>query len=78
MKTIVTLIFVLFSGMALHAGSTNAEVKVDTDTKGIVTGIKEETSLKNNGSVARLYLFKNSRVKKELSFATKRNNSKLA
>jgi hypothetical protein len=28
--------------------------------------------------MARLYLFKNSRVKKELSFRTKRNKSKLA
>ncbi|NNJ90003.1 MAG: hypothetical protein HKP53_11425, partial [Eudoraea sp.] len=49
-----------------------AEVKVETAKKEIVT----ETAKEN--SVARLYRFKNSRIKKELSFKTKRNTAKLA
>ncbi len=36
------------------------------------------TSTTNENTVARLYKFKNSRVKKALSFTTKRNKAKLA
>jgi len=77
MKSIVTLIFVLFIGMTLQAREAGSEVKVATLTMGIVTNSCVETSLKSEEGVARLYLFKNSRVKKELSFTTKSNRSKL-
>ncbi len=72
MKAIVTLIFILLIGFAAQAQETTAEVKVETAKKEIVT----ETATEN--SVARLYRFKNSRVKKELSFKTNRNTAKLA
>ncbi|QBA64599.1 hypothetical protein [Muriicola soli] len=72
MKAIVTLIFVLFIGLAAQAQENTTEVKVETTTKEIVT----ETAKEN--SVARLYRFKNSRVKKELSFKTTKNTAKLA
>lgn len=78
MKAIITLIFVLFIGMTVEAQRAKSNVKVVTITKGIVTNGGEGASLKNEGSVARLYLFKNSRIKKELSFTTKSNKSKLA
>ncbi|MBT8284869.1 MAG: hypothetical protein HKO75_05730 [Flavobacteriaceae bacterium] len=72
MKAIVTLIFVLFIGFAAQAQENTAEVKVETAKKEIVTETAEENK------VARLYRFKNSRIKKELSFKTKKSASKLA
>ena len=40
--------------------------------------IVTKVTVKNENSVARLYMFKNSRVTKELSFTTKLNKAKLA
>jgi hypothetical protein len=74
MKTILTLIFVLFIGVAAQAQNGVAEVKVETVGMSIV----KEVSLKNEKSVARLYMFKNSKITKELSFTTKMNKAKLA
>ena len=78
MKTILTLIFVLFIGVAAQANNVGQEVKVETVTMSIVTSTANEVSVKNENKVARLYMFKNSRVKKELSFSTKLNKAKLA
>jgi hypothetical protein len=72
MKTIVTLIFVLFIGVAAQAQDANVDTKAETIEMSIVTPtIKENT-------IARLYKNKNSRVKKALTFTTKRNSAKLA
>jgi len=73
MKTLVTLIFILFIGIAAQAQDTSSEVKVKTVEVSIVTS----TTTQEN-TVARVYKFKNSRVKKALSFKTKRNKAKLA
>ncbi|WP_339709028.1 hypothetical protein [uncultured Kriegella sp.] len=74
MKTILTITFVLFISMAAQAQDAKIEaneVKVEmADTK--------EIKLDNNTEVARLYKFKNSRVKKALAFTTKRNKAKMA
>ena len=78
MKTLLTLIFVLFIGVAAQANNVGQEVKVETVTMSIVTSTATEVSVKNENKVARLYMFKNSRVKKELSFSTKLNKAKLA
>lgn len=78
MKAIITLIFVLFIGMTGQAQKVLPEVKVATITTGIVTKSGAEASLKKEEGVARVYLFKNSRIKKALSFTTKNNKSKLA
>jgi uncharacterized protein YgiM (DUF1202 family) len=72
MKTIVTLIFVLFIGVAVQAQDSNVDTKVETIEMSIVTSTTKENT------VARLYKNKNSRVKKALSFTTKRNKAKLA
>ena len=53
------------------------EVKVNTTTYGVELNIKIEKTVKEN-TVARVYKFKNTRIKKELKFQTKRNNSKIA
>ncbi|MCK0188554.1 hypothetical protein [Arenibacter sp. F20364] len=74
MKTILTLIFILFIGVAAQAQNDATEVKVETVTMSIV----KEVTVKNENSVARLYMFKNSKITKELSFSTKLNKAKLA
>lgn len=72
MKTLLITIFLIFIGVTAQAQETTKEVKVETITKTIVTTTNYETS------TARLYMHKNSRVKKELSFTTKANKTKLA
>jgi hypothetical protein len=84
MKTIITLIFVLFISVAAQAQNNTKEVKVETIEMNIVTLISiEEVSfeafrIENETEVARLYKFKNSRIKKALTFTTKRNKAKMA
>ena len=79
MKTIATLIFVLFIGVSAQAQNNTKEVKVETIEMTIVTStVKEEVELETKTEVARLYKFKNSRIKKALSFTTKRNKAKMA
>ena len=77
MKAIVTLIFILFIGFAAQAQDTATETKVATITMGIVIDTNEEVK-ETTTEVARLYRRSNSRVKKALSFTTKRNKAKLA
>jgi len=75
MKTIATLIFVLFIGVAAQAQDT----KVEVIEMGIVTAITvKEVKVENATEVARLYRRKFSTVKKELSFTTKRDAAKMA
>lgn len=79
MKTITILIFVLFIGVAAQAQTATEQVKVETIEMTIVTSTEnKEVTLEKTNEVARLYKFKNSRVKKALSFTTKRNKSKMA
>ena len=72
MKTILTILFVLTIGVTAQAQDTMSDSKVETVEMTIVT------STTNENSVARLYKFKNSKIKKALSFTTKRNKAKLA
>ncbi len=79
MKTIATLLFVLLIGFSAQAQKPQAVSKVDTIEMGIVVAASTfKTVQKDQNRVARLYKFKNSAIKKALSFTTKRNRSKLA
>lgn len=79
MKTIATLILVLFIGVAAQAQNAAKEVKVATIEMGIVTATAtQEVSLKNTIEVARLYKRSDSKVKQALSFTTKRDAAKMA
>ncbi len=78
MKAIFTIIAVVFFGTVAMAQENSKEVKVDTIATGVTLNIDVQKTIKKEGEVARLYKFKNSRVKKELSFATKNNKAKLA
>ena len=76
MKAIVTLIFIILIGFTANAQDASKEVKVATVTYGVELNLTIEKATTNQ--VARLYMYKNSRVKKALSFKTKRNKSKMA
>lgn len=79
MKTILTLIFFLLIGLGAQAQNETVEVKVETVTMDITTASsKQDVVAKTNNTVARLYMFKNSKITKELSFSTKLNKAKLA
>lgn len=78
MKTIFTIIAVVFFGTVAMAQENSKEIKVDTVTVGVELNVQIQDNLNKDGKIARLYKFKNSRVKKELSFTTKKNKAKLA
>lgn len=77
MKTVLTIIAIIFFGTVAKAQDTK-EVKVETITTSVELNIEIQEQVENGKEVARLYKFKNSRVKKALSFKTKKNRSKLA
>jgi len=85
MKAILTILFVLLFGLTAFAQNTNTNDTVEPIKMGIVLdsgvitiNITEEVKIDTEKSVARLYKFKNSRVKKALAFTTKKDKPKLA
>ena len=79
MKTLLTLIFVLFIGVAAQAQTSTEEVKVETIEMTIVTDTEvKEVVIEKSTEVARWYRRKFSTIKKSLSFTTKRNRAKMA
>ena len=79
MKNLITLIFVLFIGVASQAQTSTEEVKVMTIEMTIVTDTEvKEVVIEKTTEVARLYRRKFSTIKKSLSFTTKRNRAKMA
>ena len=85
MKAILTILFILFFGLTAFAQNTNTNDTVEPIKMGIVldSGVitinnTKEVKINTEKSVARLYKFKNSRVKKALAFTTKKDKPKLA
>lgn len=85
MKAFLTLIFVLFISLTAQAQNTNSNDTVEPIKMDIVldNGVNHSDSVKEikittEKSVARLYKFKNSRVKKALAFTTKKDKPKLS
>ncbi len=79
MKTIATLIFVLFIGVTAQAQTATEEVKVNAVEMTIITETAfDEVTFESNTEVARLYKRSDAKVKKALSFTTKRNKAKMA
>jgi hypothetical protein len=80
MKTILTIIIFLFISLTAQAQENAAELKVNVVTETVVLATPAVNTVINNNEtkVARLYMDKNYKVKKELSFTTKANKSKLA
>lgn len=86
MKAIFTLIFILFFGLTAfsqntYTNDTMEPIKMDVvlvDGFDSVSDSKEVKKTASEESVARLYKFKNSRVKKALAFTTKKDRPKLS
>ena len=84
MKAILTILFVLFLSLNVNAQNTETNDTVEPFEIGAVldNGVDTTYDLKEvktttEKSVARLYKFKNSRVKKALTFTTKKDKPKL-
>jgi len=85
MKAILTLLFVLIFGAIALAQNVENHDKIQSLKMGVVlvdsidrTISEKEMAAQTENSITRLYRYKNSRVKKELAFATKKNKAKLA
>ncbi|CAN0579919.1 unnamed protein product [Ectocarpus sp. 12 AP-2014] len=78
MKTLATIIFIIFLSFTAQAQNTTSEVKVETIEMSIVTETTNEVKTESTSEVARLYKFKNSRIKRDLNFITKANKPKMA
>lgn len=76
----LTIITFLFISLSAQAQKSNSELKVNVVTETVVLATPTINTVLNNNEtkVARLYMDKNYKVKKELSFTTKANKSKLA
>ena len=78
MKAILTFVFIIFIGTTAMAQSPKQQVKVETTTMKVELNIKVEKTAVQKSGVARLYMFKNSRVKKALKFQTRKRTAKMA
>ncbi|RIV32495.1 hypothetical protein D2V08_12310 [Flagellimonas lutimaris] len=78
MKTIFTIIAITFFGTMASAQNISKEAKVDVLTEGVELNVEFNQTIRKDRKMVRLYKFKNSRIKKELSFKTKKNKAKLA
>ncbi|MDF4221767.1 hypothetical protein PXC01_09230 [Maribacter sp. M208] len=78
MKIIIATIFIIFLSFTAQAQDNTSDVKVETIEMGIVTETTFEVKENISTEVARLYKFKNSRVKRDLNFITKANKPKMA
>ena len=77
MKAIITLFFVLFIGVFANAQDSNIKLQKEVSKTEKVSDNKK-VDVQNESKVARLYKFKNTKIKKELSFSTGRNKSRIA
>ncbi|MFS4467410.1 hypothetical protein [Maribacter sp. 2210JD10-5] len=78
MKKIATILFIIFIGTAAQAQSVTKEVKVETIEMTIATETTPKMEGVQKNEVARLYKFKNTRVKRALFFITKKDRPKMA
>ena len=78
MKAIVTLIFGLMISTAAMANTPAKQMKVETKTMKVELNITIKKATVQKSEVARLYMYKNSRIKKELAFRTKAKRARIA
>ncbi|WP_149275273.1 hypothetical protein [Pareuzebyella sediminis] len=79
MKTIATIIFVLFVGVAAQAQEGDVTLKDQAvEMTGVAQPTYEEITIEKKLEVARLYKRSNAKIKKALSFTTKKNRPKMA
>ncbi len=85
MKALLTLTLILVFGATAMANEVPTDAKVESTQMALVLDSSINTVVLTKApaqnadfQIARLYKRKNTRVKKALSFSTKRNKSKLA
>jgi len=78
MKAILTLVFGILISTAAMANTPAKQVKVETTVKKVELNITIKKVDEKKTELARVYMFKNSRVKKELKFYTKARRPKMA
>ncbi len=78
MKTTVAILFTLFITTFAQAQENTNKGNLKTVGTIVVTKTEKDLNSARKIEVARLYRLKNARVKKELSFSTKRNRAKMA
>lgn len=83
MKTLVTLTFALLASFTTLAQDANTTEKPATVEIGFSNQVEDKaplldaSGLEKESEIVRLYRYKNSRVRKALSFVTKKNRPKL-
>lgn len=85
MKTLFTLLIIILTSSTVLAQNNNSNDKVDTIEMGIVmvdsldnAKDSKTITIDSETRIVRLYRYKNSRVKKELTFQTKKHSPKMA
>ncbi len=85
MKTLLTLILVTTFGATALAQNIESHDKIQSAEMGIIldagffgVDVDKKMETDTESTVAQLYMFKNSRVKKALAFRTKNDKAKLA
>ena len=79
MKAFLTLVLILlFGAAALAQTQSRGHLDLGEDSSLPVSHNSGQIEATKEDAVTRLYKFKNTRVKRALSFTTKKNNPKLA
>lgn len=79
MKTLITLIFVLVIGFTAQAQNPTELVRVKTITTTVVdSSAKQEIVINTENSVSVIFIYKNGKIKKALSFTTPKDKAILA
>lgn len=78
MNSFITLIFALVIGVTAQAQNLDPVVKVKTITTDIVVpDAKQEMRIKTENGISVIYIFKNAKVKRALSFIAPHNKTRL-
>lgn len=80
MKATVTFFLAISFGTLSFAQQLTTETKVEVKALELkqLTTVKMDSTKEKDTQLARVYMFKNSRIKKALAFRTKRDRSKMA
>ncbi|WP_405381379.1 hypothetical protein [Maribacter sp. LLG6340-A2] len=78
MKTIASIIFIIFIGITAQAQDKSMDIKVAPITTIKTTKTTKGVHAKDSTKIVRLYKTKNAKVKRALNFITKANKAKMA
>ncbi|SFW30784.1 hypothetical protein [Cellulophaga fucicola] len=78
MKAIISLLFIITLGFTAQAQEAKTTSVLKIEAKEVKATEVKKDALQEKVEVARLYKFKNSKIKSALAFSTKRSKSKVA